>query len=58
MTFKVEGYYPSQDSSVGSILAWYQGRPGFKSWQGREFFNEKIQHDLQLMINGINYLKM
>ena len=26
--------YPSQDGSIGSILAWYQGGPGFKSWQG------------------------
>ena len=32
---------PSQDSSVGSILAWYWGGPGFKSRQGKEFFNEK-----------------
>ena len=32
--------YPSQDSSVGSISAWYRGGPGFKSRQGREFFNE------------------
>ena len=33
-------FYPSQDSSVGSISAWYQGGPGFKYRQGREFFNE------------------
>ena len=33
--------YPSQDSSVGSISAWFRGGPGFKSWQGREFFSEK-----------------
>ena len=33
-------YKPSQDSSVGSISAWYWGGPGFKSWQGQEFFNE------------------
>ena len=31
---------PSQDSSVGSISAWYRGGPGFKSRQGQEFFNE------------------
>ena len=31
---------PSQDSSVGSILAWNRGGPGFKSQQGREFLNE------------------
>ena len=31
---------PSQDSSVGSISAWYWGSPGFKSRQGREFFSE------------------
>ena len=31
---------PSQDSSIGSILAWYRGGPRFKSWQGREFFSE------------------
>ena len=23
---------PSHDSSIGSISAWYQGSPGFKSW--------------------------
>ena len=28
--------YPSQDSSIGSVSAWYCGGPGFKSWQ--EFF--------------------
>ena len=27
-------FNPSQDSSVGSILAWYRGGPGFKSRQG------------------------
>ena len=31
---------PSQDSSVGSKLAWYQSGPGFKTWQRRDFFNE------------------
>ena len=30
-------YDPSQDSSVGSILAWYPGGPGFKSQQGFEW---------------------
>ena len=41
MAFKLNSIFnPSQDSSVGSISAWYQGRPGFKSRQGREFFNE------------------
>ena len=29
-----------QDSSIGSISAWYRGGPGFKSRQGREFFSE------------------
>ena len=40
-----EGIYlnPSQDSSVGSISAWYRGGSGFKSRQGREFFNENNQ---------------
>ena len=33
---------PSKDSSVGSISACYWGGPGFKSRQGREFFNENI----------------
>ena len=35
-------YYvnPNQDSSIGSISAWYRGGPGFKSRQGREFFSE------------------
>ena len=37
---KYKGLHPSQDSSVGSISAWYRGGPGFKSWQGQEFFNE------------------
>ena len=32
--------YPSQDSSVGSISAWYWGGPGFKSLQGQKFINE------------------
>ena len=32
--------YPSQDSSVGSISAWYWGIPRFKSRQRREFYNE------------------
>ena len=32
---------PSQDSSIGSISAWYRVGPGFKSRQGREFFSEK-----------------
>ena len=32
--------YPSQNSSIGSILAWYWGGPGFKSQQGQEFFSE------------------
>ena len=27
--------YPSQDSSIGIISAWYRGGPGFKSWLGR-----------------------
>ena len=31
--------YLSQDSSVGSISAWYLGGPGFKSQQEREFFS-------------------
>ena len=30
----------SQDTSIGSISAWYRGGPGFKSRQGREFFRE------------------
>ena len=30
---------PSQDSSIGSISAWYRGGPRFKFWQGREFFS-------------------
>ena len=33
-------FYLSRDNSVGSMLAWYQGGPGFKSRQGQEFFNE------------------
>ena len=32
--------YPSQDSSVGSISAWYCGGPRFKTQQGQELFNE------------------
>ena len=32
--------YPSQDSLVDSILAWYRGGPRFKYRQGREFFLE------------------
>ena len=36
--------YPSQDGSVGSISVWYRGGPGFKSWQGREFFNENNKY--------------
>ena len=32
--------YPSQDSSIGSILACHRGGPGFKSRQGREFLIE------------------
>ena len=31
---------PSQDSSIGSISAWYRESPGFKARQGREFFSE------------------
>ena len=27
--------YPSQDSSIGGISAWYRGGPRFKSQQGR-----------------------
>ena len=38
--FDISKQHPSQDSSVGSILAWHRGGPGFKSRQGREFFNE------------------
>ena len=39
---------PSQDSSIGSISAWYWGGPGFKSPKGREFFSEnKITPILQ-----------
>ena len=37
-------YDPSQDSSVGSILAWYPGGPGFISQQGQKFFNENNQY--------------
>ena len=33
--------YPSQDSSVGSISAWYQGGPGFKSRQRARIFQWK-----------------
>ena len=33
--------YPSQDSSIGSKLAWYLEGPGFKSRHGQEFFSEK-----------------
>ena len=40
--------YPSQDSSVGSIMALYWGGSGFKSREGREFFNEN-----KLMIERI-----
>ena len=40
---KIREKNPSQDSSGGSILAWYRGGPGFKSRQGREFFNENKQ---------------
>ena len=32
-------HYPSQDSSIGSILAWYRGGPGFKSRKEQEFFS-------------------
>ena len=38
--FKTCGTNPSQDSSIGSISAWYRGSPRFKSRQGREFFSE------------------
>ena len=31
---------PNQDSSIGSISAWYRGVPGFKFRQGQEFFSE------------------
>ena len=35
--------YPSQDSSVDSISAWYRRGPGSKFWQGQEFVNENKQ---------------
>ena len=38
---------PSQDSSVGSISAWYRGGPGFKSQQGQEFLNENIKFEFE-----------
>ena len=37
---RVEKCDLSEDSSVGSISAWSQGGPGFKSQQGQEFYNE------------------
>ena len=37
LRFKID---PSQDSSIGSISAWYRKGPGFKSQQGQEFFSE------------------
>ena len=33
-------FYPSQESSIGSISARYWGGPGFKSRQWQEFFSE------------------
>ena len=34
----------SQDSSIGSILAWYWGVPWFKFWPERDFFSVKISN--------------
>ena len=39
----VANYCPSHDSSIGSISTWYWGGPGYKSWQGQEFFSENKQ---------------
>ena len=39
---KIE-YKSSQDCSVGSVLDWYHGGLGFKSWQGRGFFQPEFE---------------
>ena len=46
---------PSQDSSVDSILAWYWGGPGLKSWQGLEFFNENNCFDIVFECEQLRY---
>ena len=47
--------YSSQDCSIGSISAWYRGRPRFKSRQGQEFFSENKLLDCSNLITNIFY---